>query len=130
LIIGDASYSLYLCHEFLLRPLALLWGKGPLHDLPLWMFVPAGIAVAAIVAIAGYRWFEKPVTRRLTAAIPAGVVLSGRTSGRLHAALAALFGETASIAPGSQRLTASQRSVHQQRPAAVDQPRREKAHAA
>jgi exopolysaccharide production protein ExoZ len=130
LIIGDASYSLYLSHEFLLRPLALLWGKGPLHYLPLWMFVPAGIAVAAVVAIAGYRWFEKPVTRRLTAAIPAGVVVSGRTSGRLLAALAAVFGEAASIAPGSQRRTASQRNVHQQRPAAVDQPRREKAHAA
>ena len=63
--IGDASYSLYLVHEFLLRLLSFVWLKGPAAILPLWMFVPAGIAVTSTVALTAYRYFERPVTRWL-----------------------------------------------------------------
>jgi exopolysaccharide production protein ExoZ len=65
LLIGDASYSLYLVHEFLLRLLSFVWLKGPAAILPLWMFVPAGIAVTSMVALTAYRYFERPVTRWL-----------------------------------------------------------------
>jgi exopolysaccharide production protein ExoZ len=66
LFIGDASYSLYLVHEFLLRPLYLVWLKTDVISLmPLWTFVPVGIAVSLTVAAASYLWFERPVTRWL-----------------------------------------------------------------
>jgi exopolysaccharide production protein ExoZ len=66
LLIGDASYSLYLLHPFLLRALYLLWLKGSVGTvLPLWMFVPAGIAIASAAAVAIFWYFERPITRWL-----------------------------------------------------------------
>jgi exopolysaccharide production protein ExoZ len=65
LLIGDASYSLYLVHEFLLRLLSFLWLKGPAAAVSLWLFVPAGATAAVLVALVTYRFFERPVTRRL-----------------------------------------------------------------
>lgn len=65
LIIGNASYSLYLVQEFLLRLLSLVWLKGPLATLPLWTFIPIGIALTLMVALTLYRYFEMPVTRWL-----------------------------------------------------------------
>jgi peptidoglycan/LPS O-acetylase OafA/YrhL len=65
LFIGDASYSLYLLHPFLLRPLFLLWLKGPFVILTLWMFIPIGIAISLLGALITYRYFERPVTRWL-----------------------------------------------------------------
>lgn len=65
LIVGDASYSLYLVHEFMLRPLYLAWQKGALGVVPLWIFVPVGFAVSLAAALATYYFFEKPVTRWL-----------------------------------------------------------------
>jgi peptidoglycan/LPS O-acetylase OafA/YrhL len=68
LAVGDASYSLYLVHEFLLRPFHFVWAKEAVGVLPLWMFVPAGIAIALLAAFATYYFFERPVTRWLNAA--------------------------------------------------------------
>ena len=51
--------------EFLLRLLSLIWLKGPLAMLPLWTFIPVGIAITLMVALTIYRYFEKPVTRWL-----------------------------------------------------------------
>lgn len=65
LLIGDASYSLYLVHEFLLRLLSFLWLKGVAAILPLWLFIPVGIVVASMVALTTYRVFERPITRWL-----------------------------------------------------------------
>ncbi len=65
LLVGDASYSLYLVHEFLLRLLSFLWLKGPLASLTPWLFIPIGIAVSVLAALATYRYFERPVTRWL-----------------------------------------------------------------
>ncbi|HEX4409859.1 MAG TPA: acyltransferase [Xanthobacteraceae bacterium] len=66
LLIGDASYSLYLLHPFLLRASYLVWLKGSLGTiLPLWAFVPAGLVQTSLVAIIAYRLFERPVTRWL-----------------------------------------------------------------
>jgi peptidoglycan/LPS O-acetylase OafA/YrhL len=65
LAIGDASYSLYLVQEFMLRSLHLVWLKGILSIFPLWTFIPLGIAIALLVAFASYRLFERPMTRWL-----------------------------------------------------------------
>ncbi len=65
LAIGNASYSLYLVQEFLLRLLSLSWFKGPLAILPLWTFIPIGVAITVLVALMMYRYFENPVTRWL-----------------------------------------------------------------
>jgi peptidoglycan/LPS O-acetylase OafA/YrhL len=66
LLVGDASYSLYLLHPFLLRPIYLIWLKGSLGSiLPLWVFVPAGIATALAAAVVTYWYFERPLTRWL-----------------------------------------------------------------
>ncbi|MBN8955766.1 MAG: acyltransferase [Rhizobiales bacterium] len=65
LIVGDASYSLYLVHEFLLRPIYLVWQKVALNVVSLWYFVPLGVVISLIVALATYYFFEKPVTRWL-----------------------------------------------------------------
>ena len=65
LAVGDASYSLYLIQEFLLRLMSLGWHKVLPSLVPLWIFIPVGIAAAVAAALASYRWFEKPVTRWL-----------------------------------------------------------------
>ena len=66
LLIGDASYGLYLIHEFLLRVLSIAWAKAALGKvMPLWTFVPIGIAVALAASVVVFWCFERPVTRWL-----------------------------------------------------------------
>jgi exopolysaccharide production protein ExoZ len=62
LLIGNASYSLYLVQEFLLRLFSLGWHRAPTTALPLWTFIPIGIAITVLVSLTIYRYFEKPVT--------------------------------------------------------------------
>jgi peptidoglycan/LPS O-acetylase OafA/YrhL len=77
LAIGDASYSLYLWNPFALMLLYVLWHRAPFTLLPLWTFIPVGIAVAVASSLVSYRYFEKPVTRwlsgRKAARVPAGL---------------------------------------------------------
>ena len=66
LLIGDASYGLYLIHEFLLRLLSIVWAKIAIGKMiPLWAFVPVGIAIALTAAVVVFWCFERPVTRWL-----------------------------------------------------------------
>jgi len=61
-LLGDASYSLYLTHGIVLAGVALVahkLGGGQVLE------VVVGIGAAVVVAIATYRWFERPVTRLL-----------------------------------------------------------------
>jgi exopolysaccharide production protein ExoZ len=67
LLIGDASYSLYLVHEFLLRAMHIVWAKVMVGMVPLWVFIPVGMAVAVSAAVTLYWLFEKPATRWLNA---------------------------------------------------------------
>lgn len=65
LAIGNASYSLYLVHEFLLRAFHIVWGKLVIGIVPLWAFIPLGIVISVTAALSLYWLFEKPVTRWL-----------------------------------------------------------------
>jgi peptidoglycan/LPS O-acetylase OafA/YrhL len=57
--LGDASYSLYLVHPFVIRPLRVIWAKTALSPT---LYVAAAFALSALVALALYRWVELPLT--------------------------------------------------------------------
>lgn len=60
-VIGDASYSLYLCHTFILKVVAVALGVVGLAT-PI-LFVPLGVAACVTFAILSYWTFERPVSR-------------------------------------------------------------------
>jgi exopolysaccharide production protein ExoZ len=59
--LGDASYSLYLVHPFILRPLRVVWLKaaGPRLDV---VFVALAVLGAVAVSLALYRGVERPLS--------------------------------------------------------------------
>jgi len=61
-LLGDASYSLYLVHPFVLRPARAIWAKAVAGHLPIWLFVPAAVAACVVVAVIVYRRVESPLT--------------------------------------------------------------------
>jgi exopolysaccharide production protein ExoZ len=71
LLLGDASYSLYLLHGFLLAVLRRVWQQY--FDINLVsthvMFILVSTIAAGAVGIAAFRYVERPVTRRLTKAL-------------------------------------------------------------
>ncbi len=64
-LLGDASYALYLLHPFAVRAARLGWGK--LHLLPLGAagFIACCLLLACLLAVAVHRLFERPMTRLL-----------------------------------------------------------------
>jgi exopolysaccharide production protein ExoZ len=62
LLIGDASYSLYLVHPFFLRPIGKIWGKTIGGHLPVWTFTIVAIILALTVGVAVYMFVERPFT--------------------------------------------------------------------
>jgi len=63
--VGDASYSLYLTHPFVLRPLRNIWVALHGSALPLALYVVACVIVAVTGALVIYRLIEKPMTGAL-----------------------------------------------------------------
>lgn len=64
--LGDCSYSLYLMHPFALIVVAKAWTVlGLDRFLAWWMLGVLGIAISIAVALASFRWIEKPLTRLL-----------------------------------------------------------------
>jgi exopolysaccharide production protein ExoZ len=62
--IGNASYSLYLVHPFVIFFLSMLFRRiGLLNVVPLPAFVVLVIVFASIVAVLSYRLFERPSAR-------------------------------------------------------------------
>ena len=61
-LIGDASYSLYLSHPFVIRPLRNLWMMLPVQ-MPVWGYVMACCVAAIVGAIAVYWLIERPLIR-------------------------------------------------------------------
>lgn len=60
ILLGDASYSLYLSHPLILSGLGKLWQRFHMNGA---LFVLAGIVLPVAFAWANYRLFERPVTR-------------------------------------------------------------------
>ncbi|MEG3164806.1 acyltransferase [Sphingomonas sp. PB2P19] len=66
--IGDASYSLYLFHPFALIAMEKAAQKlAVVRDTPGWVLVLVTVAGAILIALAAYRWIERPMTIALTA---------------------------------------------------------------
>jgi peptidoglycan/LPS O-acetylase OafA/YrhL len=66
--IGDASYSLYLFHPFALIVMEKAAQKLALvRHAPGWLLVLVTVAGAIAIALAAYRWIERPMTIALTA---------------------------------------------------------------
>ena len=75
LLLGDASYALYLVHPFPMRAAALLWQRlqlsGPLAAAA---YTVVALLLAVATAIAVHLWFERPV----------GAWLRGRLTGGMR----------------------------------------------
>lgn len=56
--LGNASYSIYLTHIFIVGPVTAVAGR--LH-LPIWAIVPATIVAASVLGLVTYRFVEKPM---------------------------------------------------------------------
>ena len=67
LLLGDASYSLYLIHPFVLRGFRGVWVKVIGAHLPVWSFMAISCVLAIMVGLVVYFIFEKPMTRFFTA---------------------------------------------------------------
>lgn len=62
-MLGNASYSLYLIHPFVLRPMRNIWTQAIGGALPLTTYVVVVTVLATLVSIAIYRWLERPLLR-------------------------------------------------------------------
>jgi exopolysaccharide production protein ExoZ len=61
LLLGDASYSIYLVHPFAIRPFRAIWSKFVGTELPLWCFMIACFALALLVGLISYFVAERPL---------------------------------------------------------------------
>ncbi|MBB3902536.1 acyltransferase family protein [Methylobacterium brachythecii] len=78
--VGDASYSLYLTHTFVLRGVFLVWKRLWLSAATVPFFMLASSLAAVLASLLIYRYVERPMTRALLARYRAM-----ETSGRLPA---------------------------------------------
>jgi peptidoglycan/LPS O-acetylase OafA/YrhL len=71
LLLGDASYSLYLVHPFAMRPIGLVWQHLHLTG-PIQASVYAGtvLLLAVFGAVAVHLWFERPMSAWLRSRLP------------------------------------------------------------
>lgn len=64
--LGDASYSIYLSHTFVLQIGLFVWWRVPVHGWPQFLiFTPTAIAGCAIAGVLIYRYIEQPMLLRL-----------------------------------------------------------------
>jgi exopolysaccharide production protein ExoZ len=69
LMLGDASYSIYLTHLFALGLLRWVWMRMEIPQTAQafpWLFMLSGLVFASIVGWFVFRWVEQPLTRWLT----------------------------------------------------------------
>jgi exopolysaccharide production protein ExoZ len=69
LLLGDASYSIYLSHGFTLIPVSVAWTHAIHHNSVVLsiVFMGAALGLSALAGIAAYRLIEQPLTKRLQA---------------------------------------------------------------
>ena len=65
LVLGDASYSIYLTHSFLMTLYAKVLTLHVLPGLPVYFWVPIPILVSLLVGLTTYRFIERPLNDRL-----------------------------------------------------------------
>ncbi len=85
LILGDASYSLYLGHLFALGAARVVWARvGPATPSTASAagFAALGMLASVVVAIGLYRLAEKPLTRKLRHWIEPALIRSAPAAGR------------------------------------------------
>lgn len=63
--IGDASYSLYLSHQFVLLAIIKIWTILQLSHLPSFLLLLSGMVMSIVYAMMTFRWIEKPMTNQL-----------------------------------------------------------------
>jgi peptidoglycan/LPS O-acetylase OafA/YrhL len=79
LLLGDASYALYLVHPFAMRPVEFVWQRLQLTGTAAAaIYVTTALLLAIIAAICVHLWFERPVGARLRSRLPNRSV--GRTA--------------------------------------------------
>lgn len=62
-LVGDASYSLYLSHPFVLTAIFLLWDRVPaLRDLGGWAYLGVTTAACVVASILAFWFIERPLT--------------------------------------------------------------------
>lgn len=65
-MLGDATYSLYLLHPFAVRFIRQALVATPLGaHVPIWAFMVAAFAASIVVGLIAYRLFERPMTEAL-----------------------------------------------------------------
>lgn len=62
-VIGNASYSLYLVHPFILRPLRNIWARLAGDALPLEAYIATATVLATLASLLLYRLVERPLLR-------------------------------------------------------------------
>lgn len=64
-LLGDASYSIYLSHAFVLQIGLIIWWKVPVTGWSQFMiFTPAAVIGCSIIGVFVYRYIERPMLRR------------------------------------------------------------------
>lgn len=61
-MVGDASYALYLFHPLAIIVLRKIWLAAHLERFGFWPLVVASTLASIVLALAIYRWIEKPMT--------------------------------------------------------------------
>lgn len=63
-LLGDASYALYLLHPMVIRPLRLIWDRvGLSATVSPWTFIALAIIILMPVSIFVHIWIERPMTK-------------------------------------------------------------------
>jgi exopolysaccharide production protein ExoZ len=65
LLLGDASYSLYLTHPFVMTSYDVVLKRGLLHGWQVWAAMPLVLVVSIIVGVLVHRHVERPILRYL-----------------------------------------------------------------
>jgi peptidoglycan/LPS O-acetylase OafA/YrhL len=70
--LGDASFSIYLTHSFLLGPTSWIWGRLGLPNELAFLYVGAAVIGSSLLGWATYRIVEQPFMKAVRPLLKAG----------------------------------------------------------